>query len=127
MMTGTSEAIFDRFSLAMAVAAFLLLALPSFASASSSLVWGDQNGGTPTQIEIFDGGTYAVPLNTDAPAYLVPSLIIFGPVHATLYRITGTAENPVREEMASLGFQNPDGDTVVSWPAAGSYEVDIFT
>ena len=105
----------------------VLLALPSFASASSSLVWGDQNGGTPTQIEIFDGGTYAVPLNTDAPAYLVPSLIIFGPVHATLYRITGTAENPVREEMASLGFQNPDGDTVVSWPAAGSYEVDIFT
>ena len=125
MMTGTSEAIFDRFSLAMAVAAFLLIALPSFAHASSSLVWGDQNGGTPTQIEIFDGGTYAVPLNTPAPAYIVPSLLIFGPVSATLYRIMGPAEAPVREEIASLGFQNPDGDPLVSWPAAGSYELDV--
>src|SRR3990167_8731759 len=38
---------------------------------TSTLVWGNADGTNPQQITLEDGGTYAVPLNTEAPAYIV--------------------------------------------------------
>ncbi|MDO8514338.1 MAG: hypothetical protein Q7S50_02220 [bacterium] len=109
-------------------ACFLLLALPSFAHASS-LVWGNQDG-APAQIEIFDGGTYAVPLNTTAPAYVnFSSDIPLPPDNPSpiveLYRVDGSIDrsDPSYEFIARI--YPSDSQSSFAWPTAGTYELEI--
>ena len=103
----------------------ILLVAPASVHASA-LVWGDQEGGEPAQISILDGGTYAVPLNVAAEAYInVPES--YGINGATLYRII-PGDDPVREEIVTLFVHDffDEGDVEFAWPQAGQYELDFF-
>ncbi len=116
---------------------FFLFASPLAAHADvSSLVWGGALGG-PEQVTMADGGTYAVPLNTSAPAFVTGPLI--GPdgefvseLFGNLYKIT---DSGTREYIETLyphnEFDDPDdpddGDVTLAWPSTGSYELDILS
>ncbi|MBI5470139.1 hypothetical protein HY968_02340 [Candidatus Kaiserbacteria bacterium] len=106
------------------VAAAFIFALPVSAHAST-FIWGDENGGTPTQIEISHGGTYEVPLNTPAPAYIFDPLA-FGPVSGVLYAIDNSGATPARVQIGTFFRQNVLGDTELAWPAEGEYELDVI-
>lgn len=122
MKSLTASALRAGFVPAFLVVVFIA-ALPSFASASS-IVWGDQSGGTPAQIEITKGGTYAVPLDTPAPAYIsVPPE--YGAVSGTLFYIDNSSDSPVRQKVATLQIHREEGDVQLAWASAGSYELDI--
>ena len=103
-----------------ALASIFFFCNPTHAHASS-LLWGDENGSIPTQVEITDGGTYSVPLNTPASIYMVTPPI--GPAFGLLYSV----ENGVRTQIANVSFHNPNTDPSFAWPAAGAYELDIAT
>ena len=106
--------------IALAAFSVFLFALPAHAAAAS-LMWGN-GGGTPTQVEILDGGTYTVPLNTEAPGYIAYQGMALG----ILYQVTDLGGTAVRgEPLATFYLPNPETDTQFAWPAAGTYELDI--
>jgi len=90
---------------------------------TSTLVWGNADGTNPQQITLEDGGTYAVPLNTEAPAYIVSAT---APVIGRLFYIDTSGESPVRQSVATMYLHNDSGDEPLAWGAAGSYELDIL-
>jgi len=71
-----------------------------------------------------DGGTYVVPLNTAAPAYITNTAA--GPVIGILFYIDTSGESPVRQSVATMYLHNDSGDEPLAWGAAGSYELDIL-
>ncbi|OGG52840.1 hypothetical protein A3H16_03885 [Candidatus Kaiserbacteria bacterium RIFCSPLOWO2_12_FULL_53_8] len=113
----------NRFFAAVVGASFLFLASPSFAAASS-LVWGNVEGGDPVRIEILDGGTYVVPLNTPAPAF-IDSPFAFFDFTGTLYRIDDSGGTPVREEIATINCLGCTPESTLEWSSAGQYELDL--
>ncbi len=126
--SGISTRLFVVSAIVFATVAFFVL--PARADASS-LVWGDQSGGTPAQVEMSEGGTYTPLLGVSAPAYLNTSINSgLGPF-GKLYRITGTGDTPTRELLATVSLHNgPDSavsDTEFSWPATGAYELEVYS
>ena len=91
---------------------------------STTLVWGNSDGTDPQQITMEDGGTYVVPLNTAAPAYITNTAA--GPVIGILFYIDTSGESPVRQSVATMYLHNDSGDESLAWGAAGSYELDIL-
>jgi pimeloyl-ACP methyl ester carboxylesterase len=98
---------------------------------AATLLWGNADGSEQAQVQIVEGGAYAVPLATSAPAHITldedeepdPCFIVTG----TLYRI-----DPEDAEMRILVASDipsncgPPGLTAdLAWPEAGSYELDI--
>ena len=97
---------------------------PPVIAGTSTLVWGNSDGTDPQQITMEDGGTYAVPLNTAAPAYIMNTAA--GPVIGILFYIDTSGESPVRQSVATMYLHNDSGDEPLAWGAAGSYELDIL-
>ena len=91
---------------------------------TSTHVWGNSDGTDPQQITMEDGGTYTVPLNTAAPAYIMNTAA--GPVIGILFYIDTSGDSPVRQSVATMYLHNDSGDEPLAWGAAGSYELDIL-
>jgi len=117
-----------------ALALFLFSAPFAVHADVSSLVWGGAPDG-PAQIVMVEGGTYEVPLNTSAPAYVTGPdktpdeewvFWLFG----DLYKITGSGREYV-QKLEWHNFDDPDnpndGDPPLAWTSAGSYELDLFS
>lgn len=117
-----------KIALRIGVSAIFLLVMPSAAHAdTSSLVWND--------IVMLEGGTYSVPLNVEAPAYVTgPSLMPDGEfvfqLSGNLYKVTDAGREFVQALHEHDRFDDPDdpddGDPLFAWPAAGSYELDLL-
>ncbi|OGG51387.1 hypothetical protein A2704_03395 [Candidatus Kaiserbacteria bacterium RIFCSPHIGHO2_01_FULL_54_36b] len=110
---------------------FLLIALPSLTHASS-LVWGDSADGDPAQIEIFDGGTYSVPLGVEAPAHMnftsnIPPLDDSLPTVVELYRVDASRDpsDPDYFFVSNVSYPGSALESSFAWPEAGTYAIEI--
>src|SRR3989344_8191812 len=111
-------------------AGVLLCALPSFAFASSQLVWGtvveDDNTGeiiSDDRIYMEDDGTYPVALNISKDVYVarIEGSASFD-VSGILFRIPDP-QSP-RELIGAIG--GFFGENTLSWEVPGVYELDVY-
>jgi pimeloyl-ACP methyl ester carboxylesterase len=106
-----------------AAGAFLLFAaVPGAADALRvSLSWGGDPDAV-AEVDIEDGGTYSVPLNTGASARL--ALDQLGPYFGSIYELS--PDDPSRRVLIASNITTVAGNTSFAWPEAGTYELDIF-
>jgi pimeloyl-ACP methyl ester carboxylesterase len=76
-------------------------------------------------MEMREGGTYAVALNTPSSAYLATDIPF---TSGLLYYIDDSGGSPQRQLVSSIFIKawEASDDVVFGWPAAGQYELDII-